>query len=259
MTSPDTQMLMDRVKERTGYGVSIVGDSSISTHSGMTSASQSQPMHLIRINPKYEKYGDYLVALQCAMLLVKWADPDRIPEFAVRDEKADSLIATFSNEALKQGLSAAVANDYVRMIVSGILQQLNSMPIQLICMDMVTELCPGLEAVRREYVTNDLAELNSSFSKKIRKMTPKEIFDRNVAMNAAYAIKWSRISGSRSVLLPYRSMGFINKGTLLIDAYEENAGKADPDRHIDIVDRWAGILKMEGWYTWRFRKEERNE
>lgn len=126
MASPDTQMLMDRVKERTGYGISIVGDSSISTHSAMVSASQRQPMHLIKINPKYEKYGDYLVALQCAMLLVKWADPDRIPEFAVRDEEAESLIATFSNEALKQGLSPAVANDYVRMIVSGILQQLNS-------------------------------------------------------------------------------------------------------------------------------------
>ena len=101
MTSPDTQMLMDMVKEKTGYDVSIVGDSSITTHSGMRPASPSQPMHLIRINPKYEKYGDYQVALQCAMLLVKWADPDRIPEFAVRDEKAESLIATFSNEALK--------------------------------------------------------------------------------------------------------------------------------------------------------------
>lgn len=250
---------MNMVEEKTGFGVSIVVDDSISTHSGMISASHARPMHLIQVNPKYEKYGDYLVAIQCAMLLVKWADPARIAEFAVRDEKAKSLIATFSGQAQEQGLSPLAANDYIKMTVSGLLQQLNSMPSQLICMDMITELCPGLEAIRKEYVSNELSELSRSFSKRIRQMTPKGIFDRNAAMNAAYAIKWSRISGSRSVLLPYRSMGFINKGTLLIDAYEENARKPDPDRHVDIVDSWAGILKMEDWYVWRFRKEEGNE
>ncbi len=259
MTSPDTQTLLDKVENKTGYRVSIVVDGSISTHSGMVSASQPRPMHLIKINPKFEKYGDYLVAIQCAMLLVKWADPDRIAQFAVRNEKAESLIATFSNEAQAQRLTPEAANDYVRMIVPGLLQQLNSVPIQLICMDMITELCPGLEAIRKEYVSSDLVEHSRAFSKRIRKMTPKGIFDRNAAMNAAYAIKWSRISGSRTSLLPYRSMGYINKGTILLDAYEENARKRDPDRHVEIVNSWARILEMEDWYEWQFRKEGRDE
>lgn len=259
MTSPDTQVLMGMVKEKTGYGVSIVVDSKISTHSGMVSASPFQPMHLVQVNPKYEKYGDYLVAVQCAMLLVKWADPDRIPEFGIRNDRAKSLIVTFSNQAKKQGLPLEAANEYAKMIVMGVLQQLNSMPSQIICMDMITDLCPGLEAIREEYVSNDLVELTRSFNKKIKKMTPKGIFDRSTSMNAAYAIKWSRISGSRTVLLPYRSMGYINKGIHLIDAYEEKVQKSDPERHIEIVDSWAKILKMEDWYEWRFRKEGKNE
>ena len=254
MTSPETQMLMDMVEKKTGYGVSILVDDKISTHAGMVSATSLTPMHIVKVNPKYEKYGDYLIALQCAMLLIKWGDPNRIPDFVVLNDKAKSLLEKFSNLTKKQGVPSEAANEYAKMIVTGVLQQLNSIPIQIISMDMITELCPGLQDLQRESVNNEMREASRSFSKRIRKMTPKAIFDQNVSMNAAYAIRWSQISGNKTVLLPYRSLGYINKGNRLIDIYAAEVQKSDPDRYIGIVDGWAMILKMDDWYEWRYRK-----
>ena len=254
MVAPDTQKIMDMVEEKTGYSVSVLVDDKITTHASMVSANSSVPMHLVKVNPKYEKYGDYLVALQCAMLLIKWGDPNRIPDFVVLNDKAKSLLEKFSNLTKKQGVPSEAANEYAKMIVTGVLQQLNSIPIQIISMDMITELCPGLQDLQRESVNNEMREASRSFSKRIRKMTPKAIFDQNVSMNAAYAIRWSQISGNKTVLLPYRSLGYINKGNRLIDIYAAEVQKSDPDRYIGIVDGWAMILKMDDWYEWRYRK-----
>ena len=254
MASPEVQMIMDMVEKKTGYGVSILVDDKISTHAGMVSATSLTPMHIVKINPKYEKYGDYLIALQCAMLLIKWGDPNRIPDFVVLNDKANSLVDKFSNLTKKQGMPSEAANEYAKMIVVGVLQQLNSIPIQIISMDMITNLCPGLGALQKESVSNEIREASRSFSKRIRKMTPKAIFDQNASMNAAYAIRWSQISDNKTVLLPYRSLGYINKGNRLIDIYEAVAQKSDPGRYTEIVDGWATILKMDHWYEWRYRK-----
>ena len=254
MTSPDTQMLMDMVKEKTEYGVSITVDDKIRTHSGMASATPVQPMHIIKVNPKYEKYGDYLVAVQCAMLLIKWADPNRIPDFGVVSSREETLIQEFSKMTEDQGVPSNAANQYTKMIVTGLLQQLNSLPIQMISMDMVTNLCPGLSNQQKESIGNEMREASRSFSKKIQKATPKSIFDRNASMNAAYAIRWSQISGSKSVLLPYRSLGYINKGNKLHEIYKGVMDKNDPERYTEVVDGWAKVLQMEDWYVWKYRE-----
>ena len=221
MGSAGTQKMIGLVKEKTGYGVSIIVDKDIQTHASMVSASTRSPMHVIRVNPTYEKYGDYLVAVQCAMLLIKWGDPNRIADFVVRNEKANLLINEYSEDIVKKGFSSDAATQYARMIVTGVLQQLNSIPIQMLSMDMVDNLCPDLKDLQEESVKNELREATRSFSKKIQKATPKSIFDKNASMNAAYAYKWSLISGNRSVLLPFKSLGYVNKGRKLADIYEE--------------------------------------
>jgi hypothetical protein len=153
-------------------------------------------------------------------------------------------------------MSFDTARQYADMIVIGILQQLNSLPIQFISMDMIADLCPGLRLLQEESVNNEMREASAAFTPKIQKITPKEIFDRNAAMNAAYAIKWSRVSGDTMVLLPYRSLGYLNRGEKLLEKYESLSTKKDPDRYIETVDAWAKDLKMETWYEWHYRKAE---
>jgi hypothetical protein len=256
MAGSDAQKMMDLVEEKTGYKVSISVDDTITTQASMISARSSLPMHVIKVKPQFEKYGDYLVAVQCAMLLIKWAEPARIPDFAILNSKMDYLQKKFAGQASAKGLPSDTAHQYASMIVAGILQQLNSTPIQILSMEMITELCPGLHLLQEESVKNEMREASDAFTPQIQKITPKEIFDRNASMNAAYAIKWSRLSGDTMALLPYQSLGYIKLGEKLIEEYESLSTKKNPDRYVETVDAWAKELRMETWYEWHYRKAE---
>ena len=256
MAAPDTQKMMDLVEEKTGYKVSVSVDNTITTHASMVSASSSVPVHMVKVNPKYEKYGDYLVAVQCAMLLIKWGDPERIPDFAILDKNVAYLQNKFAKQVVAKGMPVDTARQYANMIVMGILQQLNSLPIQIISMDIIADLCPGLHLLQEESVNNEMREASAVFTPQVKKLSPKEIFDRNAVMNAAYAIKWSRVSGDTMVLLPYRSLGYLTRGEKLLEKYEVLSTKKDPDRYIETVDAWAKDLQMETWYEWHYRKAE---
>ena len=76
MAHPELTKVFKLVEERTGYPVSVVGDPSLDTMAGMRAATAAAPVHLVKVNPDYEQVGNYLIALQCAMLLVKWHNPN---------------------------------------------------------------------------------------------------------------------------------------------------------------------------------------
>ena len=69
------------VEERTGFRVAVTPKPDLSTHASMQSATAALPVHQIFVNPKYENVADYLVAMQCAMLLLKWSDPEHVVDF----------------------------------------------------------------------------------------------------------------------------------------------------------------------------------
>ena len=257
MTAPDTQRIMDLVKEKTGHSVSVSVDDKIATHASMVSASSSMPMHLVKVHPKFGKYGDYLVAMQCAMLLIKWADPERIPDFVVLNNKAGHLEDKLAKQVSDKGMPTETARQYAKTLVIGMLQQLNSIPIQIIAMDMISELCPGLRILQEESVRNELREASGIFTPQIKELTPQEVFDRSAVLNATYAIKWSRVSGDTTGLIPYRSLGYLRRGERLLEMYETISRKQDPDRYVETVDAWAEDLKMTFLYVWHFRRADR--
>ena len=75
---PDVDKTLKLVEEMTGYSVTVSRDEAVDTYAALTIASTAKPAHLIRLNPRYERIADYVVALQAAMILVKCADPRRI-------------------------------------------------------------------------------------------------------------------------------------------------------------------------------------
>jgi len=254
MTAAKVKRLMALVKKKTGYEVSMDLDDSISTRAATISATDFFPMHLVKVHPEYERYGDYLVALQCAFLLIKWGKPKQIPEFTPLADPVRPLIKKTARMVENKGFDPETASRFAGTVVGGVLQQLNSMPIQLIGMEMVAELSPALKPLQAEAVENEFQEISGNFNKDVKEIIPKVIFDRVASMNSAYALRWSQLSGNENILLPYRSDGFMARGKKLICLYELKAKGADPDRYVEIVDGWAKILKMDHMYVWNYRK-----
>ena len=79
--SPELIKLFALVEDRTGYPVSVTPMENQSSHVSMRSATRDTPVHAIFPNPRYERFANYLVAAQCAMILFKWADPRGVSDF----------------------------------------------------------------------------------------------------------------------------------------------------------------------------------
>jgi len=251
MPHPDVEHMLALVKEKTGYAVSVTVDAELTTHSAMVSASNTLPGHVVRVNPKYDRYGNYLVAMQCAMLLAQWADPKRVAVFITYPEKLAFQKKKLLPKVVQKGLNEPMASAYLDQIVKGLLQQLNSIPLQIRAMEICYELCPGLREEQLAMVAADLREMTAVLMPDVRKYAPEEIYDRSVAMNAAFVRNWANISGDTIALLPFTSLGFTKKGDELL-ASITGLVKDDPAWCIKAVNAWGEILRMKGWYEFTY-------
>jgi hypothetical protein len=75
MNHPDTKHMLELVEQLTDYRVSVDLISGIHEHAQMISARPESPVHLIRVNSSQRSFADYIVAVQCGMLLILWSDP----------------------------------------------------------------------------------------------------------------------------------------------------------------------------------------
>lgn len=254
MPSLELQNMMNLVAEKTGYGVSVISSHNMRTWADMISASRNNPRHLIRVNSKYHKYGDYLVALQCAMLIIKWAEPTRIPFFVLRHSSTKEIVERVASAREVSNLPLNIRHQFSRMIVEGLLNQLQSTPTEMMAIEMCYALCRGLRGIQEEAIKVNLREMTESLSPEIRGRTPSEIFNRNAAMNAAFCLTWAERSGDTTAVIPFETLGFVTKGQELFDAYRA-IPEGSAQRYVLTVDRWAEILKMESWYEWEYRSE----
>jgi hypothetical protein len=249
----DLDRVIEMVKQKTGYPVSVTPSSSIQTHAAMRSATRDMPVHMVLVNPKYEKFSNYLVTAQCAMLLIKWADSERIPDFSVADQRKASIEADLMKKTSHKGIPEAAQRQFVSQLVSGLLLQLASVPMELVVLDWCHRECHGLREEQELEVHANLRELSANLDPKIREMVPGEIYERSVAMNAAFVLRWSHLTGNLQALLPYRALGFLQKGEQLINLLEAIPAGA-LDLYPRVVDAWAKELVMNGWYSWIYRK-----
>jgi hypothetical protein len=253
MAHPELVKVFKLVEERTGYPVSVVGEPSLTTMSAMQSATAATNVHLVQINPKHEKVANYLVALQCAMLLVKWHDPERIPDFVLNGEKVRYLEGKVASGMRRMKLPESAVARVASSLIQGLLLQLNSVPASILAAEWCHAECHGLRQEQETAMLQELRQASASLAPSVRTHTPADIFDRSIAMNAAYALWWTETSGDRLGLLPYQVTGYLKKGEELLTAMK----KIPEDmlvKHPDTVDAWAEILHMQGWYEWHFRK-----
>jgi hypothetical protein len=252
--NPELQRLIDKVKDASGYPVTIAGDADMATHSRMVSATTQRPVHTIFVHPTHERFGDYLVALQCSMLLAKWANPGQVFDFTVRQDKLDYLVEKYGRRAEAKGMAHATAVQFTGMVVNGVLLQLNSLPLQMMSIEFVHAECPSLAEQGRMSGRQELQDMSRSLAPEVRASAPENIVTMNAAMNAAFALFWSRLTSDTVCVLPYKVLGFLPQGTKLLAAYDAVDQKL-PGRHRAVVDAWAGILHMDTWYHWAPRAE----
>lgn len=251
MTNPDTQRLTHLVEERTGYRVTFDLVSGIREHAQMRSARPDAPVHLIQVNADLQQYADYIFAVQCGMILVLWSDPTRVPGMGIDRTKFDYLAGKWARTPELAALGPDDAVKTAQFYVDALMKQIFSMSLEIRVGNFCFETCPSLGEMQAELLTGQLRGLSEIFAPKIRNRVPQEAFQKNVVMNAALALNWARLSGSRLPLLPYESTGHIKAGQQLLDALDAAPGQTSQN-HMQTVDFWAEQLTLRSLYEWQF-------
>lgn len=252
MKSAGANQLIEAVENTTGFKVVVDTVDGISEDAQMISARPEMPIHSIRVSKTKLPYADYIVAVQCAMLIRLWSNPKRIPVFSPIAEKVRSLADRMAKSNPLNQFPAHIAIETSRQLVQGQLNQLRSMPIEIQTIRDCRTQCPDLLDLQTDSVEAQLRVLSENFAPKIRSIAPDQIWKTSVSMNSAYALNWSGISSSSLPMLPYQSAGFADTAAKLLAEINTRPDKTS-EAYTQIVDAWAGHLDVNTLYKWEYR------
>ena len=255
MNSPGTKQLIAEVERTTGYKVIIDTSEGIFEDAQMISARPEMPVHTIRVNKAKLHSADYIVAIQCAMLIRLWSNPSSIPVFSPIPEKFRYFVDRSAKSLSSARLTENLIQKTAQQLAQGVLNQLRSMPIEIMTIRDCRIQCPDLGVMQSEAVEAQLRLHSESFTPKIRSFAPEQIWKSNVSMNSAYALSWSELSGTKLAMLPYQSTGFSEIATKLMSELNTHPEKTS-ESYTQTVDAWANTLGLRTLYKWEYRNPQ---
>jgi hypothetical protein len=78
---------------------------------------------------------------------------------------------------------------------------------------------------------------------------PKELIAANRAMNSAYAFVAAELSAAPDLSVPFLAAGLGPVAKELIGLTE--VAEADGQRDGQLIEAWAQVIGLGGWYTWQ--------
>jgi hypothetical protein len=252
MNSEGTKQLITQVEQATGFKVVVDTVDGILEHAQMISAHPELPVHTIRVNKAKLAHAEYIVAAQCATLLRLWSNPARIPVFSPSPEKFRYFADRAATSKPLSQLPARLAQQTSVQLAQGLLNQLRSVPSEILAIRDCWTQCPDLREMQVDTVETELRLISETFAPRIRSITPEQIWKNNVAMSSTYALNWSELAGSPLAMLPYQSAGFGDTAAKLLGEVNTRSDKTS-ELYAQAVDAWAQHLGLRTLYTWEYR------
>jgi hypothetical protein len=246
----DTQNLIEEVRKRTGYPVNVEVSDLVSDHARMVSARPESPTHLIEVNSHYRAQAPYIVAAQCCMLLVTWSDPSKVGWIAMRREESRDVVNKWLQAPPLRLLEADKGVELGNLYLRGLLNQVFSTPLELTVISHLYKEAPSLREAQDRLQDIYLRKLTSILAPNFRASLPEDVFKASVAMNGAMALNWSRLTGQKALLVPYESLGALERASHLLDLVQDLADQRSSPSHIKAVDQWAETLSLRLLYGW---------
>ena len=247
----ETTEVLERVEEESGIPVEVTTDPSLPTLASIKIARAPVSHHVLTYNPT--KPGvDYHIAYQCGFVLRLFENPpDERYEFGGTEsgrQTVQELLTEQGGIAKKLKLPKATVKQLADQFFDGLLTQLRSVPIGMRIDRWIRETYPVLHEAQEASVDRQQRENAQALNPQIRQMTPPLVFSDNASMNAAYAIFSERLLGKSQYVIPYRSVGFEERGRALLGIWDELPSDARHDR--ELVDAWAEELELSDWCRW---------
>jgi hypothetical protein len=252
MFSSDTERLISLVEEQTGYRVQTGTTDSAMGDAEMLSAAPGHPVHVINVSSRRLSNADYIIAVQCSMLLQMWSHPSGVPKFVVNDAESRRMASEAREWKGLSRLPATQAGQFAQVLVTGLLHQLRSTPAEILAIEFCRAECPSLKDAQTRSVEESLRRNSGNLAPSVKEVTPPAIYENSLAMNAALTRFWCDLQGNDLAMLPYRSVGAEGRAADLLSRLRACPGTLG-ERGVAAVDSWAEALGLRTLYSWEFR------
>jgi hypothetical protein len=244
---PCTKEIIQWTERLTGKPVHMEEDRSLSVISHIQIARGAAPMHKLRYRPTPNGTPDYFICFQCGFIIRLYENP---PEQRYDFEGSPDAPARMAS--LLTGNPAA--SQMKDRLLGGLMTQLRSMPIGMRIDDWLFRDYLELRLQQVAAAKAQLRDNARALAPEVKRQVPKPVFMANAAMNSAFALYWAKSLADDSVLLPYKSTGFLPQGEALIEIFESVGSTPSEDRKL--VDSWAEVVGLNGWYRWIAHRTE---
>ena len=93
--------------------------------------------------------------------------------------------------------------------------------------------------------------LKVNLNRHILKVTPRKMYLSVLAMNGAYCLVLDQLFGGATACAdPYRKLDNFATARRLHDHWTTRADSLSPGDESDLVDEFAEMLGIRGWYDW---------
>jgi len=247
-----TRKIISQLEEKSGYPVQVMEDSSLSTFAVIRIAQGNMPAHILRYKPLIPPPVDYTICWQCSLALRLFErEPEQRFQIASTQETSgqlDKILYAPNGLAQKLGLAKAQTESLRDQLLQGLITHLYSVAVGLRVSDSLTIEYPELLELEAEHVERELNINRESLSDSVREMMPPEVYNATHKINTAYALYWSNRLEKPEIVNPYRLHGFEAAGNELLQIFESVPN--DPSHDYELVDEWAEVLGIRGWYVW---------
>ena len=216
-------------------------------------AAPNRPGHVVRIHPKAPAGVDYYATYYCRMIQRFFENP---PEerfvFGAGEQGRNAIRKLLANSPIAKLVTEAQIPGICEQLLNGLMTDLRSIPIGLRVDNWIFVEHPDLVEMQKIAAQRQLKESLASTSDAVRASVPAEIYNAQLAMNAACAEFWAEKWNQPELALSYKVSGHAAAGEKLLEILYDTPDSGRTDRAL--IDAWGAALNVTGWYIWMLYK-----
>jgi len=176
--------------------------------------------------------------------------------YAVTSKTKETAIRSIGGDIRrweKAGFSDERITEVTLTLVSGLCDFLFNCPVDMLIERQLYDACPLLRPAQflsLRLLASEAAQTNSD--PEIRKLTPRKLMLASLTLNGAYALFLDDLfHGASEFAAPYRSQETFGLSQRLWKHWQERSKNLGPGDEYRLVDEFADITGLRGWYEWR--------
>lgn len=168
-------------------------------------------------------------------------------------ENREAAIRSISEDVQRlraSGYGGDQITSVVLKLVGGLTNQLFNCPLDMMIESRLAAKYPTLMPTQFYSLLKTQQEnLTILTNNEIKRLTPRKIYQANLAMNCAYALFTDWLYPSKTEYhKPYKSSSQYEVGKKLFEAFQRTNKSFTPGKEYDLVQDFSKILKLEEWY-----------